>query len=78
MKPNVHEPTIQNTRREAVKKGYRIQEAAATGAAPATEAVQTLNVNEKELVAEIEAIEEILGNLDGRLSLANAVTKIEI
>ncbi len=34
-------------------------------------------VNEKELAAEIEKLEEILGSLDGKLSLLNATTFIE-
>lgn len=68
---------IQNARREAAKKGYRVAEA---GDKDAGTEVPTLvvNLSEKALVAEVESAEEILGALDGKLSLANATMKVEV
>ena len=37
-----------------------------------------VNVNEKELGTEAEQLEEILGTLDGQLSLLNATTNLEV
>lgn len=37
-----------------------------------------VNVNERALGEEAESLEEILGNLDGQLSLLNATTAIEV
>ena len=38
----------------------------------------TVHIDEKKLAEEIEQLEEILGSLDGQLSLLNATTMIEI
>lgn len=37
-----------------------------------------VNLDEMELATDIEDLEKILGNLDGQLSLLNALTKVEI
>ncbi len=47
-------------------------------AAEQKEADVVVNVNEKELAATIEGIEQVLGTLDGQLSLKNATIVLEV
>ena len=37
-----------------------------------------VNINEKELAEQAEALEEVLGSLDGQLSLKNATIYIDV
>jgi len=67
--------TIQHTRNQA--RGRQVVQAGDTSAGKPEETV-IINVKESELTAEIEAIEKTLGDLDGKLSLLNATTKITI
>lgn len=66
--------TINGVRQQAVKQGAAV-------VAPGGEASRpqdfVINVSEQALAAESEAMEEILGALDGQLSLKNATTIIK-
>jgi len=67
---------IQRARADAQRKGYTVVD-------PETQAAQgiptvVVNLDEKRLVAEIEALTETLGALDGKLSLANATITVEV
>jgi hypothetical protein len=65
---------IENVRKEAVRK-----EAVVVGAdADAKPGDIIVHLNEKELAENIEELEEILGTLDGQLSLTNATTTVEL
>lgn len=61
-------------RRDAQNKGANL---VAQGEAKTDNDI-IVHVNEKELAAEIEAIETILGTLDGKLSLHNATVTIDV
>jgi len=64
---------IDRTRQDAQRKGVNVSEKE-TGS-PTNVVV---NINEKELSEETEMIEKILGDLDGKLSLKNATTMIDV
>jgi hypothetical protein len=64
---------IEQARQEAARKGASLS-ASAEAARPNDVIV---NVNEQELARQIEELEEVLGNLDGQLSLRNATLFIE-
>ncbi len=65
--------TINGVRENAKKQGLA---AVAPGAA-SNPADFIINVSEQALAAQIEALEETLGSLDGQLSLKNATTQIK-
>lgn len=64
---------INAVRDQARKQGVNMISATATAEKPQDFVV---NVNEQELAAEIEKIEDTLGQLDGQLSLKNATVQI--
>jgi hypothetical protein len=65
---------IEQARVEAARRG-----AGVSGSAEAAKPTDVIvNVNEQELAREIEALEDILGTLDGQLSLKNATLLIEV
>lgn len=74
--------TIRANREKVQQKGGRVVSAGVTavvqasGDAPPEEIL--LHLNEAELLAEQENLEKVLGDLDGRLSLLNATTVINI
>src|SRR5262245_16433033 len=65
---------IEHARQEATRKGG--------GVAPAGESARpndvVVNLNEQELARDIEALEEVLGALDGQLSLKNATLTVDV
>lgn len=65
--------SINALRNEAQRRGVSVTE-------KETENFQDIvvNVNEKELLEEIESLDEIEGALDGTLSMHNALTKIDL
>jgi hypothetical protein len=65
---------IEQARQEAARKGAGLS-ASAEAAKPNDVIV---NVNEQELARQIEGLEEVLGNLDGQLSLRNATLMIDV
>ena len=65
--------SINTIRDQAKRQGVAL---AAPGAASSAPTDFIVNVNEQELAAQIEALEETLGTLDGQLSLKNATTQI--
>jgi hypothetical protein len=65
---------IDQARQEATRKGAGL----ATSAETARPNDVVVNLNEQELARQIEALEEVLGNLDGQLSLKNATLTIEL
>ena len=65
---------INAVRNEATKAGY-VTVAAGAEARPGD---VVININEMQLVEDTEKLEEILGQLDGKLSLKNATTFIEL
>jgi hypothetical protein len=74
---------VQQIRAKVNKEGGRVNVGAANATAiveaspkPAYEVI--LHINEKELLEEQEALETVLGELDGKLSLLNATTVIEV
>lgn len=67
--------TILTTRKQAQKLGNVV---VAPGAAASNPTDVIINVDEGELAKESEVIEEILGTLDGQLSLHNATTHISV
>lgn len=67
--------TIQHTRAQA--RGRQVVQAGDASAGKPEETV-IINIKESELTAQIESIETTLGDLDGKLSLLNATTKITI
>lgn len=67
--------SIAQVRREAQQKGLNVQTKTEAGAAD-TDII--ININEQELATEIEAMEEILGTLDGQLSLKNATVMVDV
>ena len=66
--------TIEALRREVKKKGGQIVESG--GGSGDNDVV--VNVSEMTLASEIEGLEQVLGTLDGLLSLTNATTIIDI
>lgn len=65
----------QQARQQAQQKGWGVVGATATAAAP-TDVV--INVDEAALAKEAEGLENILGTLDGQLSLKNATVTIDV
>lgn len=65
--------SVQKIRDDVTRKGGQIVESGKGGGAQDI----TVNVSERELATEIESLEEILGGLDGQLSLKNATTFVE-
>lgn len=66
---------LQQVRQQAMTKGVAIVQATAGENAQDKDVI--INISEDELAKEIEKLEEILGTLDGQLSLKNATTMIE-
>ena len=66
--------TVQGVRKEAIQKGLQI----VTGGDASTLDDVVVNVDEQGLAMEAEQIEEILGTLDGLLSLKNATVTIDV
>ena len=64
---------VAGARQQAQKMGAQV---AAAGAATQPQDF-IININEKELAAQIDTLEEILGTLDGQLSLKNATVMID-
>jgi len=67
--------SIRSVREDARRKGLAV---VTTGDIAAKPTDVIINVNEFVLSGEIEQLEEILGNLDGQLSLKNATTYVEL
>jgi len=65
---------IDGARREAIQRGGNLS----AGGDGARSGDVIVNVNEQELARDIETLEEILGTLDGQLSLKNATTVIDV
>lgn len=68
--------TIRNLRNAVQQKGSKLIAASSEQSAEAGEVV--VHLDEKALLAEIENLETTLGELDGKLSLANATTVIDV
>jgi hypothetical protein len=68
--------TLNNVRAQARQKGSTVVSATATTAAAQPED-WVVNIDEAALAAEIEALEDTVGTLDGQLSLKNATVTIE-
>lgn len=68
--------TIQKYRNEAQRIGASVHTAAATDAAQPKDII--VNLDERALADEAEALENTLGTLDGLLSLKNATVTIEV
>jgi hypothetical protein len=66
--------TIQSARQEAMRRGVTVVQD--EGAAGSEDVI--VNVDESTLATEIEGMEEVLGILDGQLSLKNATTAISV
>jgi hypothetical protein len=65
---------IEQARQEAARKG-----AGLSGSAESAKPNDVIvNVNEQELARQIEALEDVLGTLDGQLSLRNATLTIDV
>lgn len=72
---------LHNIRNEIQKKGGKVVAAAvAVNEAfdPAGPPEVIVNVDEKELIQEREKLEQMLGDLDGKLSLFNATTVVDV
>lgn len=68
---------LTTARTNAQRIGYNVVAAAAAVQGGSNEPKEIIvNVNEKEIAQEREALEKTLGDLDGRLSLLNATTMI--
>lgn len=65
---------IQNVRREAQQKGLNVLSGDVKAG---TDTDIYINLNERDLVEETEKHEQILGDLDGQLSLKNATVQVE-
>lgn len=65
--------TINSMRSQAQQKGFQVVQSE-TG----NQSDIVVNINEKKLAEEIEALEETLGVLDGQLSLKNATVAVEL
>lgn len=65
--------TINQVRQQALKQGVAMVEKD-SGA----QGEIVIAINEKALAGEVEKIEQLLGDLDGKLSLLNATTTIEV
>lgn len=73
---------ITNIRNDTQKKGGKIIQAGAVAVNesydPAGPPEIVVNVDERALIAEQETLEQTLGDLDGKLSLFNATTTIDV
>lgn len=67
--------TLTKVRQECLKQGWQITEKD-TGQVQTGEII--VSVNERQLAKETEAMEQLLGELDGKLSLLNATTTIDV
>ena len=67
--------TLNKVRQDCLKQGWTVTEKDA-GTAQAGEVI--VSINERQLAKETEAMEQLLGELDGKLSLLNATTTIEV
>jgi len=65
---------IEQARQEAARKGAGLS--ASADAAKPNDVI--VNVNEQELARQIEELEEVLGKLDGQLSLKNATLLVDV
>lgn len=68
---------IQKVRQECQQKGFAVVSAVAQVGEPGANDV-LVNISEQELAGRIERLEEILGTLDGQLSLKNATTTVSL
>lgn len=69
---------IENVRKQVAAKGFGVVSATATvNTAEVRPTDVWVNISEKELAADIEHLETVLGGLDGQLSLTNAITQVE-
>jgi hypothetical protein len=66
---------VNSARTQATQKGLAVRAADAAQGSPNDVVV---NVDEKALADEAEALETVLGTLDGQLSLKNATTFVEV
>lgn len=66
---------IKQARQQAQQKGLAVVSTSDVATSPND---LIINVDERALAAEIEGLEEVLGKLDGQLSLKNATTVVEI
>lgn len=66
--------SIESARREILKQGRTLTE----DPSQAKTADVIVNVSEKDLRAELEGMEQVLGELDGKLSLLNATTLVDV
>lgn len=67
---------VTKLRQETQRQGMRIVDA--ENAASAKPGEYIIGVNEKALADEMDQMEQLLGDLDGKLSLLNATTTIEV
>ena len=67
---------LQTARRSAQQRGVNVVAAAAAIQTDSNTQELIVNMNEQELAQRREAVEKLLGDLDGRLSLINATTTI--
>lgn len=65
--------TLNKVRQEAIKQGLKLTEGESKEMGEVVVAV-----NERQLAKESEGMEQLLGDLDGKLSLLNATTTIEV
>ena len=70
--------TLDQTRRQAQQRGAAVVSASVSVAGDAKPTDFVVNVDEAELNADAETLENILGTLDGQLSLKNATVTISI
>jgi hypothetical protein len=68
--------TIDKVRSEATRKGNQVVTVGSAADLKPTDVI--VNIDEAALSKQIEALEDVLGQLDGRLSLINATTTIEV
>jgi len=70
--------TLEQTRRTAQQRGSAVVSASVSVAGEAKPTDFVVNLDESQLNKDAETLEEILGTLDGQLSLKNATTTIEV
>jgi ABC-type lipoprotein export system ATPase subunit len=64
---------VQNAREAAQKQGFAVTHDPTS--AKSTDVI--INIDEKQMALDAEVLETVLGDLDGQLSLKNAVTIVE-
>lgn len=69
---------LEQTRKTAMQRGSAVVSASVSVAGEAKPTDFVVNIDEAALNKEAEMLEEVLGTLDGQLSLRNATTTIEI